>query len=171
MASIPRRIGVNLASIWLPNSRDFRHDWATIAPRSGHDRGPDLSSIACRSIGDDSPRKELRSRLDRTAIVGSSTSCLRRPMAIKVSGWPRSRDRVDSGFEERPPSDGRRSRSRRCPFHEDQAHQKAPRVAKVASDHGRPMKKSDDRIVPPIAKGYDRPMKIHASSLCHVSTI
>ena len=80
------------------------------SPRSRHDRGPDPSSIACRSIGDDSPRKELRSRLDRTAIVGSSTSCMRRPMALQVSGWPRSRDRVDSGFEERPPSDGRRSR-------------------------------------------------------------
>ena len=29
---------VNLALILLPNSHDFRHDRATIEPRSGHDR-------------------------------------------------------------------------------------------------------------------------------------
>ena len=35
------------ASLLLPNRHDFRHDRATIGPRSGHDRGPDPSLIAC----------------------------------------------------------------------------------------------------------------------------
>ena len=47
--------------------------FATSAPRSGHNRDASASSIACRSIGDESstiPRqKSPRSRLDRTAIV------------------------------------------------------------------------------------------------------
>ena len=45
---------VSLASILLPNSQDFRHDRATIGPRSGHDRGPGHSPIAVRLSGGDS---------------------------------------------------------------------------------------------------------------------
>ena len=46
-----------------------RRDRATIAPRSGHDRGPDHSSHALRSSGKNSMLKEDRSRLDRAAIA------------------------------------------------------------------------------------------------------
>ena len=60
------------ASILLPNRHDFRHDRATIAPRSGRDRGPNPSSIACRSIGDDSPTRDVWLRLDRAAIAARS---------------------------------------------------------------------------------------------------
>ena len=70
------------------NKLEFRFDFcfkmdaifATIGPRSGHDRGLGPSSIACRSTGDECltiPRQNLldrgsiapRSRFDRDAIV------------------------------------------------------------------------------------------------------
>ena len=45
------------------------HDRATIASRSGHDRGPGHASHAVQSSGNDSTLKEQRSRLDRAAIA------------------------------------------------------------------------------------------------------
>ena len=83
------------ASILLPNRHDFRHDQATIAPRSGRNWATIVVLILHRSPADrwkTIPQRKscvrgsisTRSRLDRTAIVGSSTSCLFRPMKIQA---------------------------------------------------------------------------------------
>ena len=83
------------ASISLPNRHDFCHDQAKIGPRSGRDRATIVVLILRRSSADrwetipqqkrcDRSSIAPRSRLDRTAIVGSSTSCLRRPMKIQA---------------------------------------------------------------------------------------
>ena len=84
VASNPRRIGLISASISLHVCHDFlhdfRHDRATIGPRSGVNLTAQASSIACRSMGADSAPFPLhflfdrgsiapRSRLDRAAIV------------------------------------------------------------------------------------------------------
>ena len=94
VASIPRRIGLSLASISLhichdfrrDFRRDFRHDRATIGSRSGVDRGVSASSITVRSIDDDAMAKSPRSRLDRGSIGprswSSSTGCRRRQIGI-----------------------------------------------------------------------------------------
>ena len=47
-------IGREFRFEFAPNSHHFSHDRATIAPRSGHDRGPGSPSIAVRSTGSDS---------------------------------------------------------------------------------------------------------------------
>ena len=39
-------VGRKFRFVFAPNSRLFGHDRATIAPRSGHDRGPGRPSIA-----------------------------------------------------------------------------------------------------------------------------
>ena len=83
------------ASILLPNRHNFCHDQAILGPRSGRDRATIVVLILRRSPADRretiSQRKRCdrgsiapRSRLDRTAIVGSSTSCLCRPMKIQA---------------------------------------------------------------------------------------
>ena len=84
MASILQKIRLDLASIWSQRGLDFRHDFrhdrATIGPRSGVNRDARASSIACRLMGDESPpipRQNLldhgsitpRSRLDRAEIL------------------------------------------------------------------------------------------------------
>ena len=84
VALLPGCIGFNFAEespLFKPRSgHDFRHDRATIGPRSGLDPAARASSIVCRSTGDDSapvPRHLCldrgsiapRSRLDRDAIV------------------------------------------------------------------------------------------------------
>ena len=67
------RIGFDSATIslqfLLQNGRDFRHDRATIRPRSGHDRGLGPSSIACRSTGDECPTIPRQNLLDRGLIA------------------------------------------------------------------------------------------------------
>ena len=84
VASILQTNRLDLTSIWSQRDpdfcRNFRHDRATIGPRSGVNRDARASSIACRSMGDESapiPRQNLldrgsiapRSRLDRAEIV------------------------------------------------------------------------------------------------------
>ena len=63
------RIGLDQAMILLQFFFEMAMIFTTIVPRSGHDRDPGHSSIAVRSIGDDSTTYAPRSRLDRTAIV------------------------------------------------------------------------------------------------------
>ena len=69
-----------------------------------------------------------RLRRDRGSIGprswSSSANPPSRPIELQVNGWSRSRDQVGHDCEERPPSDGGRSRSRsRCsPFDEDRDH-------------------------------------------------
>ena len=72
MASIPRRIGVNLASIWLPNSRDFCHDRATIAPRSNRDRATIVVLILHRSPADRLETIPQGKNCDRGSIAARS---------------------------------------------------------------------------------------------------
>ena len=67
------RISCILAAIGPRSGRD----WATIVPRSGHDRGPGRSSIDICSIGGDSTMQTPRLRLDRTAIAVRSRRDLR----------------------------------------------------------------------------------------------
>ena len=61
-----------LASILASNVPRSCHNQATIAPRSGHDRGPGHALHAVRSSGIDSMLKEVpivaRSNSDRAAI-------------------------------------------------------------------------------------------------------
>ena len=98
MASIMQKIRLDLASIWSQRDpdfrRDFRHDRATIWPRSGVNRDARASSIAYQSMGDESapiPRqKSPRSRRDRGSIGlrswSSSTMFHRRPMKRQENG-------------------------------------------------------------------------------------
>ena len=58
------RISCILAAIGPRSGRD----WATIAPRSGHDRGPSRSSIDVCSIGGDSTIQTPRLRRDRGVL-------------------------------------------------------------------------------------------------------
>ena len=89
VASIPRRIGLSLASILLQRLPRFsprsRHDRTTIGPRSGVDRGVSDSSIAVRSTGDNSTAKSPRSWLQ------SGRDCGVRSVRPSVRPAPRSR--------------------------------------------------------------------------------
>ena len=93
MASILQTNRLDLTSIWSQRDpdfrRDFRHDRATIGPRSGVNRDARASSIACRSMGDESAPESPRSRLDRGWIglrSCSSTMFHRRPMKRQKNG-------------------------------------------------------------------------------------
>ena len=109
VASNPQRIGLISAPISLHVSHDFRHDRATIRPRSGVNHAAPASSIACRSMEDDSAPIPRHLLLDRGSIAprswSSSTIVHRRPIKPQVNEWLRSRDRVVHDSEERPPSD------------------------------------------------------------------
>ena len=113
MASNPRRIGLISAPISLHVCHDFRHDFchdrATIGPRSGVNHAARASSIACRSMGDDSAPIPRHLLLDRGSIAprswSSSTIVHRRPITPQVNEWLRSRDRVVHDFDECPPPD------------------------------------------------------------------
>ena len=76
VASNPRRIGLISASISLHVCHDFlhdfRHDHATIGPRSGVNLTAQASSIDCRSMGADSAPFPLHFRFDRGSIVPRS---------------------------------------------------------------------------------------------------
>ena len=76
VASIPRQIGLISASISLHVCHDFlhdfRHDRATIGPRSGVNLTAQDSSIACRSMGADSAPFPLHFRFDRGSIAPRS---------------------------------------------------------------------------------------------------
>ena len=65
----PRRIGLIPASILLQGYPDFRHDRAMIGPRSGVNHDAQASSIARRSMGDESAPIPRHNLLDRAAIV------------------------------------------------------------------------------------------------------
>ena len=90
VASIPRKIRLDLASIWSQGDpdfcRDFRHDRATIGPRSGVNHDARASSIACRSMGDESAPIPRQNLLDRGPIGprswSSSTMFHRRPIVL-----------------------------------------------------------------------------------------
>ena len=111
-------IGMKYAWIWLQFSVKETTISATIGPRLWVNRDPGSPSIIVlidwRQFRMISSTIVARSRSDRGSIglrSWSSSTCLRsRPIALQVSGWSRSRDRVDQDCEERPPSDGRRSR-------------------------------------------------------------
>ena len=109
VASNPRRIGLISAPISLHVCHDFRHDRATIGPRSGVNHAARASSIACRSMGDESAPIPRHLLLDRGSIAprswSSSTIVHRRPITPQVNEWLRLRDRVVHDFDERPPSD------------------------------------------------------------------
>ena len=96
------------AWIWLQISVQGTSPSATIGPRSGHDRGPESSSIVVSSSRNDSAAKDVQSRLDRVVIAArscrdrgsikpqswsSSTTPPRRPIDLQVTGGSRSRDR------------------------------------------------------------------------------
>ena len=76
VASNPRRIGLISASISLHVCHDFlhdfRHDRATIGPRSGVNLTAQASSIDFRSMGADSAPFPLHFRFDRGSIVPRS---------------------------------------------------------------------------------------------------
>ena len=113
VASNPRRIGLISAPISLHvchNFRhDFRHDRATIGPRSGVNHAARASSITCRSMGDESAPIPRHLLIDRGSIAprswSSSMIVHRRPITPQVNEWLRSRDRVVHDFDKRPPSD------------------------------------------------------------------
>ena len=113
VASNPRRIGLISAPISLHVSHDFRHDFchdrATIRPRSGVNHAAPASSIAYRSMEDDSAPIPRHLLLDRGSIAprswSSSTIVHRRPITPQANERLRSRDRVVHDSEERPPSD------------------------------------------------------------------
>ena len=113
VASNPRRIGLISGPISLhvchDFRRDFRHDHATIGPRSGVNHDARASSIACRSMGDESAPIPRRNLLDCGSIAprswSSSTIVRRRPIMPQVNEWLRSRHRVVHDSDERPPSD------------------------------------------------------------------
>ena len=92
----------------------FRFKFAPISHHLGHDRATIVVLAVRRSPSDRLAAVTPRQPSDRGSIGprswSSSTIGLRRPMTLQVSGWPRLRDRVETGFEERPPSDVRRSR-------------------------------------------------------------
>ena len=82
MGTIPwaRRHGFNFAKISLDLSsnkpqrdpdfhRNFRHDRATIGARSGINRDASASSIAFRSIGNESPTIPRQNLLDQGLIA------------------------------------------------------------------------------------------------------
>ena len=57
------------ASIFLPNRHDFRHDQATIAPRSGRDWATIVVLILRRSPSDQQEKIPQRKRFDRGSIA------------------------------------------------------------------------------------------------------
>ena len=109
VASNPRRIGLISAPISLHVCHDFCHDRATIGPRSGVNHNARASSIACRSMGDESAPIPRHNLLDRGSIAprswSSSTIVRRRPITPQVNEWLRSRDRVVHDSDQRQPSD------------------------------------------------------------------
>ena len=102
-------VGRKFRFVFAPNSRLFGHDRATIGPRSWSWPSVDRPLIGWQRLLHVNPPIAVRSRCDR-GLIGprswsSSTIGLRRPMTLQVRGWPRLRDQVETGFEERPPSD------------------------------------------------------------------
>ena len=73
------------AWISLRKGHEFRHDRATIAPRSGHNLCLGRSSVGVRSFGGDSAAEAPRSRLDRAAIAVRSNRDRRvLPLALRT---------------------------------------------------------------------------------------
>ena len=63
-------VGVNSAKNHLGFGFKLASKRPRFPPRSGHDRDPESPSIIVSSSRSDFAAKDLRSRLDRTAIVG-----------------------------------------------------------------------------------------------------
>ena len=135
--------GFNFASIF---ATIFAAIFATIARRSGRDRASIVVLVLRRSLADrleTNPGRShdrissiaARSRLDRAANVEFFHDCppssdgnptLWRGPRIVIMG----RDRDDRGPSDGDPGDR----------DGDRTHQKAPRITKIANDHGRSMK-------------------------------
>ena len=111
---------MNLAPLSTILAPRVDHDRATIGSRSGFDRGPKSSPIACRSVEDDFAPFSPRSRFDRAAIAArsrrdrgsiaprswsSSTTFSRRPIPISLDGRSRLSDPVRRDRDVNQPSD------------------------------------------------------------------
>ena len=98
VASIPRRIGLCLASISLQICHVFAAIFATIGSRSGVDRGVRASSITGRSMRGESPPILRHNLLARGSIAprswSSSTMFNRRTIALSLDGRSRLSDPV-----------------------------------------------------------------------------
>ena len=108
VASIPRKIRLDLASIWSQGDPDFRrdfcHDRATIGPQSGVNHDARASSIACRSMEDESAPIPRQNLLDRGSIgLRSCSSAMfhRRPMKRQKNGRL-DHDQAASLFDDDP---------------------------------------------------------------------
>ena len=99
-ASIPRKIRLDLASIWSQRDPDFRRDFRPIAPRLGRDRASIMTLVLRRLLADrwkTNPHRSCarissiaaRSRCDRGSIgLRSCSSAMfhRRPMKRQKNG-------------------------------------------------------------------------------------
>ena len=114
-ASNSGRVGLNFSSKGAKNSATIFARSATIFARSVVDRVPNASELSIDGRGVDSARQELRSRLDRTAIVAF----------FHASSLPSDEDLIVMTI---PPVRWR-----------SDAPGGSTRVEKVANDRGRPM--------------------------------
>ena len=126
-----------------PISFQKHHDRAMIGPRSGFDRGPRSPSIVVGSSRSDSAAKEVRSRLDRTAIVGFFCA-----LSAPSDGALQVRWMVTIARHR-----GRQIAIERHSIHHQGAPSPVIRSAKNRDEYRR------------------RPMKVDAISRCHVSLI
>ena len=115
VGSIPRKIRLDLASIWAQGDPDFRCNFCPIAPRLGRDRASIMTLVLRRSLADrweTNPRRSratissiaARSRHNRGSIELRSCSSVmfhRRPMKRQKNGRL-DHDEAASPFDDDP---------------------------------------------------------------------